>query len=530
VKNNLLFFLIIFFPIYLSAQDLWQEVRSGNFNQYSLNISSGGNIFVITDNILIRSTDIGISWQEIDSISYTFGASPTGVIYLQKDTLFKSYDEGETWIIADDSATVSPLWFLICNPEGDIFTETGVLIGSYSFRSTNEGSSWEKIGIDGSFLNDIIFKNNLTFAAYDASPGQSSLYKSTNKGDDWENIASAPVNVYTLFASRNGNLYGGRTHYFSNPTPDFLFRSTDNGVNWSPLGSGIITKPVLDIEENQLGYLYAAVDSLGVFRSTDSGDTWEPINNGLDFLSVTKLAVDSLGYLYVLAGNNRFSQTKLYRSIETTIPVELISFSARIELNDVLLSWITATETNNAGFEIQRSSPLSQSSESEKGDWQTLSFIQGAGTITESQFYSFKDEAIPIGFYKYRLKQINHDGTFEYSNIIEIEINTPIIFYLHQNYPNPFNPTTKIKFSIPSNQTPIRGGARGGLVTLKVYDVLGNEVATLVNEQKSSGEYEVEFDGSNLASGIYFYQIKIADSQSSSGQIFIQAKKMILMR
>jgi hypothetical protein len=95
-------------------------------------------------------------------------------------------------------------------------------------------------------------------------------------------------------------------------------------------------------------------------------------------------------------------------------------------------------------------------------------------------------------------------------------------FNLSRNYPNPFNPTTKIKFSIPSNQNPLPGGARGGLVTLKVYDVLGNEVTTLVNEQKSSGEYEVEFDGSNLSSGIYFYRLK-------SGS-FIETKKMILLR
>jgi hypothetical protein len=105
---------------------------------------------------------------------------------------------------------------------------------------------------------------------------------------------------------------------------------------------------------------------------------------------------------------------------------------------------------------------------------------------------------------------------------VESELNVISDFYLHQNYPNPFNPTTKIKFSIPSNKNPLPGVARGGLVTLKVYDILGKEVAVLVNEEKSPGEYEVNFNAANLSSGVYFYQLKSGD--------FIQNKKMILLK
>jgi hypothetical protein len=120
----------------------------------------------------------------------------------------------------------------------------------------------------------------------------------------------------------------------------------------------------------------------------------------------------------------------------------------------------------------------------------------------------------------YRLKQIDYDGSYEYSDVIEVT-SSPLSFQLYQNYPNPFNPTTKIKFTIP--QSPLPGGdGRGGLVTLKVYDVLGNEVAILINEEKLAGTYEVEFDGAGLPSGIYFYKLQAGS--------FVETKNMMLMK
>jgi hypothetical protein len=127
------------------------------------------------------------------------------------------------------------------------------------------------------------------------------------------------------------------------------------------------------------------------------------------------------------------------------------------------------------------------------------------------------DKNLSIGKYQYRLKQIDFDGSFEYSNIIEAEINSPEEFSLSQNYPNPFNPTTTIQYSIPSN-----GKGETSNVTLKVFDVLGNEAATLVNEEKQPGVYEVEFDASQLSSGIYFYKLQTENYSST--------KKMILLK
>lgn len=195
------------------------------------------------------------------------------------------------------------------------------------------------------------------------------------------------------------------------------------------------------------------------------------------------------------------------------IPVELESFSANVIGTDVLLNWITSTEKNNSGFEVQRKTK-------EENEFKTLIFIEGNGTTTEQNSYSFIDKNSPSGFITYRLKQIDFDGSFEYSNTIEVEVISPKVFSLEQNYPNPFNPTTKIKYVIPNIET-LQGASLQ--VTLKIYDVLGNEITTLVNEQQQPGTYEVEFNTGqtvNISSAVYFYQLKAGN--------FVETKKMIL--
>jgi len=201
--------------------------------------------------------------------------------------------------------------------------------------------------------------------------------------------------------------------------------------------------------------------------------------------------------------------------VPAIVPVELLSFSSSVIDNDVTLNWMTATETNNSGFQIERNTPLNPLSRGEaegRGVWENIGFVNGNGTTTEKKTYSFKDENLSTGKYQYRLKQIDFDGTFEYSNIDEAEIFPPAKFSLEQNFPNPFNPTTKISWQSPVNSLQI----------LKIYDVLGNEVATLVNEYRTAGKYKAEFNANNLASGIYYYKIIAGD--------FSQTKKMVLIK
>ena len=199
------------------------------------------------------------------------------------------------------------------------------------------------------------------------------------------------------------------------------------------------------------------------------------------------------------------------------IPVELVSFTAEQIDNQVELKWTTASELNNKGFEIQRS----KLSEDKKQNWKTIGFIEGKGTTTEINSYSFIDNEVESGKYYYRLKQIDFNGSYEYSKEVEVEVSQPNNFYLSQNYPNPFNPVTKIRYTIPRS-TEYYSVLHN--VTLRIYDVLGNEVATLVNEDKPSGTYEFYFDAEiyNLQSGVYFFTLQ-ADS-------YIETKKMVLLR
>lgn len=189
---------------------------------------------------------------------------------------------------------------------------------------------------------------------------------------------------------------------------------------------------------------------------------------------------------------------------EAPLPVVLTSFTAIDFKEGVVLEWITATEVNNYGFEIER--------KEENTSWQIIGFVQGHGNSNSPKEYSFTNTPLGGTKFKYRLKQIDFDGTFEYSNEIEVNLQTPLFFLLNQNHPNPFNPNTTIKFSIPHSQ----------FVTLKVYDVLGREVATLVNEEKAPGNYEVKFNGSNLPSGVYCYRLQAGS--------FSQTKKLLLLK
>lgn len=186
------------------------------------------------------------------------------------------------------------------------------------------------------------------------------------------------------------------------------------------------------------------------------------------------------------------------------LPVELTSFYSQINGNTVVLKWNTATEVKNYGFEIER--------KPENGNWNRIGFVQGMGNSNSPKSYSFTDNDISSGIYLYRLKQIDTDGSYEYSDEIEITVNKPTEFSLLQNFPNPFNPTTKIKYSISSSAK----------ITIKVFDVLGREIKTLLDEYKDTGTYEIEFDGSELTSGLYFYKI-ISGNKT-------ETRKMMLVR
>jgi hypothetical protein len=269
--------------------------------------------------------------------------------------------------------------------------------------------------------------------------------------------------------------------------------STNNGTTWISL-TGQYTNPGTGSFQPSGEPLYDGTQS-----------TW--LHETIDISAYADQQI-TLRFYFRTDGSQTFDgwyvdnvKVSVYSGI---IPVELVSFTSSIINNSVNLNWITATELNNSGFEIEKSI--------DNVNWNKLGFVNGNGTSTEVHNYTFSDQNPFIGTSFYRLKQIDFDGTTEYSNIVEVVYGAVSEFALEQNYPNPFNPSTKINYSIKEKSN----------VELKIFDLLGGEVATLVNEEKSPGNYEVFFDASKLSSGVYLYTIK-------SGS-FVQTRKMLLMK
>jgi len=186
------------------------------------------------------------------------------------------------------------------------------------------------------------------------------------------------------------------------------------------------------------------------------------------------------------------------------LPVELTSFTALSQNSKVVLNWSTASELNNNGFEIQR--------KSRNSDFVTLGFVKGSGTSSEQKQYSYSDSKLADGNYSYRLKQVDFNGQFEYSNTVEVDVRSLNDFSLEQNYPNPFNPSTKIAYILKEKTN----------AKVVVMNAIGEEVAVLVNEEQEAGLQQLDFNASNLPSGIYFYTLQAGN--------FTETKKMILLK
>ena len=428
-------------------------------------------------------------------------------------TIIFSLEGGNNWYIGS--------YFLTEDYYSVSFSGANGIIGGSSqtiVRAEFEGTSItffeaQSGFFGGGFWGAYMLSPDIGFVAGENSIFQPLFGKTTDSGVNWD---------FTAFYLNNNE---GRatgidftdlnTGYVSARVWDgtgAIAKTTDGGNNWN---STIFNTPLWSIDfpisgASQVGY--AVGDAGTILKTFDAGTSWQQQQSGIS---------QKLNKTYFLDPEFGFAVGENGIILRTTtggdpIPVELVSFSTNVTNNEVYLNWTTATETNNQGFEILRTN------QNEIDNWNKIGFVTGYGTTTETQHYSFTDNDVGTGKYRYKLKQLDYDGSFEYSQIIEAIVDAPTKFSLEQNYPNPFNPNTKIKFSIPQD---VRGERQE--VTIKVYDVLGNEVATLVNEEKPAGEYEVEFslgrDSSpDIASGIYFYTLK-------AGNI-VETKKMILLK
>lgn len=223
----------------------------------------------------------------------------------------------------------------------------------------------------------------------------------------------------------------------------------------------------------------------------------------LSDISVDDVFTPQQGYLD-LNGNILYVNGEVY---EGPLPVELSSFSAVTLESGIKLKWRTETEVSNYGFDVERTLSNSQNL-----IWDKIGFVEGHGNSNSPKDYSFVDENISAGKYSYRLKQVDTDGKFEYSKVIEVDLGSAINYELSQNYPNPFNPSTTIRFSV----------FESSLINLSIFNSLGEKIEELVNEVKEPGVHTIEFNAKDLSSGTYFYRIQTAN--------FVQTNKMILQK
>ena len=204
-------------------------------------------------------------------------------------------------------------------------------------------------------------------------------------------------------------------------------------------------------------------------------------------------------------GDDNITSSDYITPSDLPLPVELTSFTAKVIGNKVVLNWRTASENNNYGFEVEKT-------QVGVAEWKTLGFVEGNGNSNSPKDYLYIDHTSSSGVISYRLKQIDTDGAFEYSDIVTVKLKNNDEFALSQNHPNPFNPTTVIGYEI--------GDTR--FITLKIYNSIGQEIITLVNKEQSAGSYEVVFNANNLPSGIYFYSLIAGD--------FVSVRKMMLLK
>ena len=347
-------------------------------------------------------------------------------------------------------------------------------------------------------------------------------------GSSWATLTSGGSNgvdndVWTISVSGTDVYVGGSFTVLGDAVTVANHIAKWDGSSWSTLGSGatngiggLVTSTSINGTDLYAGgyFTFLGNGTSANYLAKWNGTNWSAVGNGSsDVINTLKVSTTE-GTMYLGGAfttlNSSVSANYIgtFTDSDNPLPVELTSFYAEAKTSTVDLKWTTATEVNNYGFEIERAT----ASEGKLVKWEKIGIVNGAGNSNSPRDYSFRDVEPARAKSSYRLKMVDIDGTYEYSKVIEVNTHLPSKFSLSQNYPNPFNPNTTIRYQLPQNS----------FVTVKVFDVLGKEVEILVNEEKDAGNYEVNFDASKLASGIYLYKMQTEN--------FTEIRKLLLLK
>ena len=494
--------LFLFLIQNISAQG-WQWVDTGypyyiydiSFppGQNDIGFAVGSNLAFGGDGIILKTIDGGSSWTKIsvDTIpglkAVCFTSIDAGYAGGFNNFLMKTTDGGSNW---ESKVIDTKLWYFNNIEFWDSNNGIAVSAPSALYVTADAGNTWSPaFGIKHT-IEDVCYADaNTVFIV----GGNETISKSDNGG-----LYFLDIYTGTILSSFFGIEFYNINYGIVSGENGKVLVTTDGGINWitGSAGSGMLKG--IDIFNQQNAFVVGAPEQ--VYKTTDGGISWTS-----DFIGGSSIEFYKIKFTENHTGLICGSEGKFLRNTDYVVPVELTAFYAIVEGNDVHLNWTTETEINNSGFEIHR---LTHGS-----GWQNLYFISGYGTSSETNSYSSTDRDLKSGYYFYRLKQIDFDASYEYSEIINILVSNPEAFILDQNYPNPFNSSTLIKFSLPEDVNNVR---------LSIYNIEGQKVAELVNAQLVAGRYSYQWDAGNIASGTYFYELKTDK--------FISKKKMILLK
>jgi photosystem II stability/assembly factor-like uncharacterized protein/flagellar hook assembly protein FlgD len=526
ILQNLFFFLLVTQTCFAqpvspsTSQGGWYQQNSGtDKNLSAVQFIDANNGFVVGDSgIILRTTDAGNNWliqpSETDlPLNDIFfldenngwiagGYVNTGGGFWTKEIILKTSDGGTTWYKQFEDS--------VDRPSAIFFNDTlnGWCVGYKIRKTTDGGINWTVIlGLSWEDWSDVCFKNLDTgiVAGVHNNEGRGSSPETIRTTDGWNSwYLEFPMDwgwgwLSGICMNSSNSVFVVGHMCKPYPPPAELYgiiaKTTDWGITWTTDSiAGPRFNDVYFIDETN-GWI---VGVNRILRTTDGGGTWTiQVNEILNAFSDVFFSDVSNGWAVGASGT-------ILHTTNGGVPVELISFTAASNGKEVILNWSTATELNNLGFEIQRST--------EGKEFFTVGFVNGHGTTTEHQNYTYPDRNLYNGKYYYRLKQVDFNGTYEYSDVVEVEWRAFNSFLLEQNFPNPFNPTTIIGFGIQNKSD----------VKITILNAIGEEVAVVLNEEREPGYHTVEFNAANLPSGVYFYQLKTGE--------FVLTKKMLLLK
>jgi len=487
-----------------NAGDTWIKVTQ-SFTNTTYNtlrdicfINDNEGFILNADGVLYCTTNAGISWLPkdlpISNYLYLSVLDRNHYAVCGKYMISVTTDRGLTWN-SSNVTNGSDVYNILYADSNNIFVGGS----SHFFRSTDAGITWSYV-LFSCLYSSIARRdrNNFFAAGRITANGVGKLLRSTNAGVTWNTVSSGttsfqPLLNITFFDSLNGSMLG---------IYGTVYRTTDGGNTW-PIYSNTVLHQLTSAFFTDNEHCTAIANNIGyTVRTTNGGISWFQ-QNSLTTSWLYKVFFTNQNCGYISGENGIILKTTDGGGDPFITPVELVSFTGKQYEKGIKLEWETATELNNLSFIIQRSN--------DGTSFYNIGNIKGNGTSTIRHQYQFNDELLLTGTYYYRLRQTDFDGSAAMSDIIKVSF-YPNKNDLIQNYPNPFNPQTKISYILAS----------ASKVTVKIFNILGKEIKILVDKYEEGGIHEIYFDGSDLSSGIYFYQLIAGDYSST--------KKMLLLK